>query len=154
MDSDASPVSSARTSSSAFLDNADAPWLLERVASTVLLPPEHFESPQICHYAPGQKYLPHHDGFSTGSDDLKAGGNRVATIICYLNDEGIEGGATKFPLCDVEVAPKQGSACLFFPSSMDGALDEQALHGGSEVARGEKWLAQIWVRQRPWTQGG
>ena len=41
-------ISPARTSSSAFIDREDAPWLLDRVSATVLLQTSNIESPQIC----------------------------------------------------------------------------------------------------------
>jgi prolyl 4-hydroxylase len=149
---DSTTVSSVRTSSSAFLKIGSANWLSERVAETILLPTNHFESPQICHYLPGQEYLPHHDAFSGGSEHLNSGGNRVATVICYLNDCK-DGGSTTFPLVGLDVKPNKGSACIFFPACMNGGLDGRLLHGGAEVTQGEKWLAQVWIRQSAWVRG-
>jgi hypothetical protein len=37
-------------------------------------------------------------------------------------------------------------ACVFFPATVDGALDELALHA-AEPAVDTKYVSQIWVRQ-------
>jgi prolyl 4-hydroxylase len=74
-----------------------------------------------------------------------AGGQRVATVLIYLNDVS-EGGGTYFPKLDVRFTPKAGRALVFFPCSLDGALDPLALHT-AEKAVDEKWVCQVWVRQ-------
>jgi hypothetical protein len=49
-----------------------------------------------------------------------------------------------------QVAPCSGSALLFFPGLLDGTPDLQLQHSAEPPSYGaEKWVAQLWVRQRP-----
>jgi prolyl 4-hydroxylase len=121
-----------------------------RVAELVGLPEEHGEPLQILHYLPGAEYRPHYDYFDPqqpGSDKVLAmGGQRIATLVLYLNDCA-EGGATTFPKVGVEVMPRRGNAVYFAYTAPDGALDARSLHGGSPVLGGEKWIATKWLRE-------
>ena len=72
------------------------------------------------------------------------GGQRVATVLCYLNDVA-RGGATAFPKLGLEVQPKRGRCLLFFPGHLDGRMDERVLHSATP-AIDEKWVVQQWVR--------
>lgn len=109
--------------------------------------------PQVARYQPDQFYLPHFDGFDMttgpGRECVHTGGQRVATVLIYLNDVQ-SGGATYFPKLDLRFQPRRGSAVVFFPCSLDGRLDPQALHT-AERAVAEKWVCQVWVRQRDYT---
>ena len=81
---------------------------------------------------------------------LSMGGQRVATLIMYLNDvQG--GGSTVFPEIGLDVLPRRGNAVFFAYSDDQGRLDPRTLHGGSPVAAGEKWIATKWLRQRTYT---
>ena len=92
---------------------------------------------------------------------LANGGQRVCTLLVYLNDVP-QGGRTSFrdlraggtdaagkPL-RLAVAPKKGRALLFFPSDLaSGVPDERTLHAGEPTAAGEdKWIAQASRRRR------
>jgi len=76
---------------------------------------------------------------------LKRGGQRVATLVMYLN-EPARGGGTTFPDVGLEVAPVRGNAVFF---SYDRAHPStRTLHGGAPVIEGEKWVATKWLRER------
>ena len=48
------------------------------------------------------------------------------------------------------LAPAAGTGLVFFPAfTLDGAPDPLLVHSAETVEQGEKWVAQIWVRQRP-----
>ncbi|KAL1500424.1 hypothetical protein AB1Y20_013081 [Prymnesium parvum] len=52
----------------------------------------------------------------------------------------------------LRIKPRRGSAILFYSFHPDGSFDPLSLHGSCPVRRGEKWIAQQWVRdvvQRP-----
>ena len=76
---------------------------------------------------------------------LARGGQRLATLVMYLNEpEG--GGATTFPDIGFEVAPVKGNAVFF--SYDRPAASTRTLHGGAPVLAGEKWVATKWLRER------
>jgi prolyl 4-hydroxylase len=124
--------------------------LERRLAQIIGMPVNHGEGLQILHYSVGAEYQPHYDFFlpeSSGSAiHVQKGGQRVITMIMYLNDVE-EGGETIFPEIDFSVAPRKGSAVYFSYCNSEGKLDRMTLHGGAPVVRGEKWIATLWVRQ-------
>ena len=119
-----------------------------RIAALVNWPVENGEGLQILNYQPGAEYKAHHDYFDPAQPGtptiLKRGGQRVGTLVMYLNTpEG--GGATTFPDVGLEVAPVRGNAAFF---SYDRPhADTRTLHGGAPVTAGEKWVATKWMRQ-------
>jgi prolyl 4-hydroxylase len=141
-----------RTSNGMFFkrDEFEVVATLERrLAKLANWPIENGEGLQILHYRPGTEYKPHYDYFDPKEPGtptiLKRGGQRVATIIVYLN-EPEKGGGTTFPDVGVEVAPKRGNAVFF---SYDRAHPvSKSLHGGAPVIAGEKWIATKWLRER------
>lgn len=67
-------------------------------------PAEHFEPAQITNYKFGQLYAAHFDAFDVtngpGLECASQGGQRVATVLMYLNDCAA-GGGTYFPRLDL-----------------------------------------------------
>ncbi|GMV60740.1 2-oxoglutarate-dependent dioxygenase [Betaproteobacteria bacterium PRO7] len=122
-----------------------------RIAELVGCPVERGEPIQILHYKPGAEYKPHFDFFDPaypGNEKVLAmGGQRIATLVMYLNDV-VAGGSTVFPEVGLDVLPRRGNAVYFAYTTEDGQLDRRTLHGGSPVAEGEKWIATKWLRQR------
>lgn len=132
-------------------ENAFVARLERRLAALMNVPVENGEGIQILKYGIGAEYKPHYDFFlpeSPGSaKHLEKGGQRIATLIVYLNDVE-SGGATTFPEIDFSVLPRKGSAVYFSYCDQHERLDRMTLHGGAPVQRGEKWIATIWIRQR------
>jgi len=122
-----------------------------RISELIGLPIENGEPIQILHYMPGAEYKPHWDYFDPaqpGNEKVLAmGGQRVATLVMYLNDVE-SGGSTVFPDVGIDVLPRKGNAVYFAYATEDGQLDRRTLHGGSPVIAGEKWIATKWLRQR------
>lgn len=154
-----STVSDERTNSDCVVRPAKNPQLAAlclKLGALLRLPFPHAEGVSILHYAPGQEFRPHADGFNTaGSEAYVArmeatGGQRLFTTICYLN-EVAGGGATDFPELGLSIAPARGRL-LIFGNTMAGARDTTslALHAGTPVTEGEKWAATVWWRERPW----
>jgi prolyl 4-hydroxylase len=129
----------------------------QRIADLTGYPVENGEPLQILHYLPGGEYKPHHDYFDPAQPGneavLKQGGQRVATVVIYLNDVEA-GGSTVFPTVGLDVLPRKGNATYFAYLAEDGRLDERTLHGGSPVVRGEKWIATKWIRERAYVGAG
>ncbi len=120
-----------------------------RIARLLDWPLENGENLQILHYRSGAEYKPHHDYFDTAEPSaevlLQRGGQRVATVVMYLNTPA-RGGATVFPDVHLEVAAVKGNAVFF---SYDRAHPmTRTLHGGAPVIEGEKWIATKWLRER------
>jgi prolyl 4-hydroxylase len=122
-----------------------------RLAELTSCPLENGEPIQVLHYLPGTEYKPHYDYFNPSDPGnrqvLSMGGQRVATLIMYLNDVE-SGGSTVFPLIGLDVLPRRGNAVFFAYADEQGNLDTRTLHGGSPVGAGEKWIATKWFRQR------
>jgi prolyl 4-hydroxylase len=141
-----------RTSSGMFFrrdENEVVQTLERRLAALVNWPVENGEGLQILHYRPGAEYKPHYDYFDPDEPGtptiLKRGGQRVATIIMYLN-EPERGGHTIFPDLNFEVTPQRGNAVFF--SYNRAHPSSKSLHGGAPVIAGEKWIATKWLRER------
>ena len=148
--------SESRTSESGSFVRGENEFLRtieKRLAVLMNLPVDHGEGMQILHYAVGAQYEPHHDYFDpesvSGSIFLQKTGQRMATLIMYLNDVD-DGGETVFPKIDYAVKPRKGCAVYFSYCDAAGKLDYLTLHGGAPVKSGEKWIATKWVRQRAW----
>jgi prolyl 4-hydroxylase len=147
-------VIAGRTSEGTYFPlNADAfiARLDRRISALMNAPVENGEGLQILHYRTGDEYKPHYDYFppedAGSSTHLAQGGQRVASLVIYLNDVE-DGGATVFPQLGLTVGPKKGAAVYFEYCNSRGQVDPQTLHGGLPVLRGEKWIATKWMRQR------
>jgi prolyl 4-hydroxylase len=146
-----SEVNAARTSEGMFFERGENPLVRrieERIAHLVNWPLENGEGLQILHYQPGAEYKPHHDYFDpvhSGTPTiLKRGGQRVGTLVMYLNTPA-KGGGTTFPDVHLEVGPIKGNGVFF---SYDRAHPvTRTLHGGAPVVAGEKWVATKWLRE-------
>jgi prolyl 4-hydroxylase len=150
-DTGASEVNDARTSQGMFFDRGENELcrrIEARIAALLNWPVENGEGLQVLHYRPGAEYKPHYDYFDPAQSGtptiLKRGGQRVATVVMYLNDPVI-GGGTTFPDVQLEVAPVKGNAVFF---SYERAHPvSRTLHGGAPVVEGEKWVATKWLRE-------
>ena len=147
----ASEVNEARTSQGMFFERGEHPVVSRieaRMAALMGWPLENGEGLQVLRYGPGAEYKPHYDYFDPAHSGtpsiLKRGGQRVASLVCYLNTPA-QGGATVFPDVQLDVAPLRGNAVFF---SYDRAHPStRSLHGGAPVIEGEKWVATKWVRE-------
>ena len=140
-----SGATSTRTSSTCYLPSDRVPDLLRIVNLLTGVPVSHYEETQICKYSAGQEYSWHYD--SIPMVFRKGWGNRLATLIVYLNDVPIaSGGSTSFRDLNLQVQPQIGKALLFFPSYRDGTQDDRVLHSGA-MTTDQKWIANIWIHE-------
>ena len=140
-----------RTSQGMFFERGESALIARieaRLAHLLDWPAENGEGLQILRYGVGAEYKPHYDYFDPHEPGtpriLARGGQRVATVVMYLN-EPEAGGGTVFPDVQFECMPRKGHA-VFFSYSRPHP-DTRSLHGGSPVLRGEKWIATKWLRQ-------
>ncbi len=119
-----------------------------RIAKLINWPVQNGEGIQVLQYVPGTEYRPHYDYFDPAEPGtatiLKRGGQRVGTVVMYLN-EPEKGGGTTFPGVHLEVAPKRGNAVFFSYDRPHPST--KSLHGGAPVIAGEKWIATKWLRE-------
>lgn len=151
-------VDATRTSYGTWFDKNEHPLatkIQQRICELVRSPLTHAEPLQILNYAEGGEYLPHFDYFETEgfepqqagvASPLQTGGQRIATVVVYLNNVEA-GGGTIFPHIHLETRPKKGGALYFSYYLPDGSVDPLTLHGGSPVMRGEKWICTQWFRE-------
>lgn len=141
-----------RTSDGMFFQRGEGPLLQRieaRIAQLLQWPVENGEGLQVLHYRPGAQYRPHYDYFDPADPGTRAilqrGGQRVGTLVIYLNTPE-KGGGTTFPDVQLEVAPQRGNAVFFSYDRPDPST--RTLHGGAPVIAGEKWIATKWLRER------
>lgn len=150
-----SEVNESRTSSGMFFERGESELIRrieQRIATLLQWPVDHGEGLQILHYQPGAQYRPHHDYFDPAAPGtsavLQRGGQRVGTLVIYLNTPQA-GGSTTFPDVGLEVTPIKGHAVFFsydrpHPSTL-------TLHAGAPVTAGDKWVATKWLREGVFT---
>lgn len=150
-----SQVHEGRTSEGMFFlrgENELCRRIEARLAALCQWPVENGEGLQVLRYGPGAEYKPHFDYFDPAKPGtrgiLQRGGQRVATVVMYLNTPA-RGGETTFPEAKFDVSPVKGNAVFFSydrPHPMTGTL-----HGGAPVIEGEKWVATKWLRLGAYT---
>ena len=144
---------SVRKSETAWLSREDSvvKSIIKRVCTLTGVPFENAESLQVVKYGPNGFYKEHHDSFCRNTkEDYEAqldGGQRLVTMLLYLTD-GFEGGATRFPNLNLDVKPDANSGILFYPLQKNGnKCHPHALHGGLPVISGQKYIANVWLRE-------
>jgi len=147
-----SEVHESRTSDGMFFERGEHALIdriERRIAALLNWPLVNGEGLQVLHYRPGAQYKPHHDYFDPAQPGtptiLQRGGQRVGTLVMYLNTPA-RGGGTAFPDAGVEVAAVRGNA-VFFSYDRPHVVT-RTLHAGLPVVEGEKWVATKWLRER------
>lgn len=149
-------VAATRSNSAFELGLADLDLVVlalrERLAVAAGLPVMNLNAPQVLHYAVGESFEPHVDFFDPAvpaqAMNIANVGQRAATALVYLNDQGLEGGETDFPLLPLRHRGRRGDALVFFNLDAAGQPDRRTLHAGLAPTRGEKWLLSQWIRDR------
>ncbi|KAK3892540.1 hypothetical protein Pcinc_003616 [Petrolisthes cinctipes] len=98
------------------------------------------EAYQVVNYGAGGHYTVHHDTLTVPY----LAHLRIATFLVYLSDVP-QGGWTVFPWLGVGVAPKQGSALLWYNVNRAGVKDERVYHAACPVLFGDKWVINKWL---------
>jgi prolyl 4-hydroxylase len=148
-------VSYVRTSQQAgfrYQESELVDRIYERISTLVRWPISHMEAIHVVRYLPGADFAPHYDYFSpiTQGELIEAGGQRLASIVIYLNTPE-SGGATSFLDVQTEIFPQRGSLLYF--SYLGSNRESQTLHAGVPLGCGEKWIATLFLRDREQSQG-
>ena len=127
----------------------------KRFSILVQMPIRNAEQYKLVYYKKGAQYKPHFDSFDYETEDGKKywepGGQRMITVIAYLNDVE-EGGETGFPELGINIPPKKGDAVVFHNTLTNDTtthpkINPRSLHGGMPVIKGEKWIVNLWFRE-------
>ena len=150
------PVDSTRTSDTAWVPREDpvVRKVLEKAMQLTGKPFENCEDLQVVRYRPGTYYRAHHDSCCDDTDSCKdferQGGQRVGTLLLYLNDDFTD-GHTQFPKFNngLKIKADPGSAIFFRPLGTDDQrCHPKALHAGLPISPGTKYVCNIWVREK------
>ena len=126
--------------------------IFHKISKLIDLSKYELEDLQIGHYHPGQYYQPHYDQCYNINEEscqkfCNNDGPRVKTILIYLNDN-YQGGETNFPLLQQKFKLNQGNALLFENTNIqEKQVHQLALHQGTELVSGEKWIANVWIQK-------
>ena len=147
---------SVRKSQTAWLTKQDPiiSNIIKKACNITNIPFDNAENVQVVKYEPNGFYKKH---FDASCDDRKEcvefeknGGQRVITMIIYLNDD-FTGGTTEFPNLKQEFTPKKGNGLLFYSLQKNGnKCHPLSLHAGKPVNTGHKYIANIWIREKPY----
>lgn len=124
----------------------------ERAARLLGVPLDCHEPPNAISYEPGEEYRRHVDFIEPSIPQYQAElarlGQRVATVVTYLNDD-FEGAETVFPDLDVTFRGKPGDAIFFANVLTDGTPDYLTSHAALPPTSGRKWVLSQWIRAKP-----
>jgi prolyl 4-hydroxylase len=114
------------------------------------------EQINILYYQKGQSYKPHYDALVGEHIGIKAhlkdGGQRIKTVLCYLNDV-LEGGETSFPRIPFNYKPCKCDMLLFDNTDNKGSVLNLSYHTGKPVILGDKWVLSKWIRANTTSYG-
>jgi prolyl 4-hydroxylase len=125
--------------------------IISRVCDKCNLPFKNAEHLQVVKYDPSGYYRQHHDTVNKDESESRKffghGGHRVVTMLIYLNDD-FEGGETAFLNLRKKIKPPKYGGILFYSLDKKRELCHPlSLHEGKTVLSGNKYVANIWLRQ-------
>jgi prolyl 4-hydroxylase len=123
----------------------------QKIADITHLPVVNGEGLQVVRYLEGGYYKPHWDYFdpslARNQVILERGGQRIVTVLMYLNTLVSSGGETYFPEMDLRIVPKEGMAIVWRNVDDSGGVDKSTYHEAMPVQAGEKWIMNTWLRE-------
>jgi prolyl 4-hydroxylase len=153
---DADDMPDFRTSYSGDFDPRD-PFVrqMERRIDRLLdINPAYGETIQGQRYWEGQEFKAHEDWFPVDSrhweHERKRGGQRSFTAMAYLNSVAA-GGTTAFPRLEIAVDPRPGMLLVWNNADAEGVPNPWALHAGTPVVQGSKYVITKWYRCARWS---
>jgi len=146
---------SIRKSETAWLKKTDpvVRTFFSRLSKQFNFDVANVEDLQVVRYFPGGFYNDHHDSCCEDTkycrEFVQQSGQRVLTILIYLNDE-FEGGHTNFKNLNLNLKANPLGGIVFHPLQSGGGMcHPSALHKGTPVTSGVKDICNVWVRERP-----
>ena len=128
--------------------------VVKRICDSYNFPIENAEPLQVVKYEPGGFYNDHHDSCcdkdSKCDDFVKKSGQRVLTVLVYLNDD-FEGGGTQFSEIKKIIKPPKYGGIVFRPLADNSNMCHPlGLHRGMPVESGIKYVCNLWIREGPY----
>jgi len=125
--------------------------ITKRICEQYNYPIENAEPLQVVKYKPGGFYNDHHDSCCDDdekcNDFVQEGGQRVLTVLIYLNDD-FEGGGTQFSEINEIIKPPKYGGIIFRPMANDSnKCHPLGLHKGMPVKSGVKYVCNLWIRE-------
>ena len=148
-----------RKSETAWIEREDpvVRGVIERACQLTQMPFQNVEKMQVVKYGVDGFYNAHYDASCDDKPESiefeKNGGQRVLTVLCYLNED-FEGGATQFPNLNQDFkAPVDGALLFYSLQTPDrgNKCHPLSLHAGMPVTRGQKYICNIWIREKEYT---
>ncbi|HYD88762.1 MAG TPA: 2OG-Fe(II) oxygenase [Vitreimonas sp.] len=122
-----------------------------RAAHLFGLSPLQFEPPNVLSYEPGQSFDYHCDFVDPAvplfARELQTFGQRVATVVTYLNADFTE-GETDFPDLGIRFRGAPGDAVAFSNVMSNGEPDRLTKHAGLPPTSGRKFALSQWARSK------
>ena len=119
-------------------------------------PRSNFEPFNIVNYQQNNFFKYHTDSCNPFNDEkykdcldqTHTSGGRHYTILVYLNSNYV-GGETHFPEIKTTIKRPTGSIMLFENYQQNTIeSNKQAIHAGTPVIGGEKWILNLWIRDK------
>ncbi|XP_075258138.1 prolyl 4-hydroxylase subunit alpha-1-like isoform X1 [Convolutriloba macropyga] len=144
--------SETRSGNTAWLGDHEAPIaakLSHRVGRAINKSMTTADKWQLGNYGIGGHYYFHSDYFEDKYLPLQwfyplGWENRLVTFMVYLSDVA-EGGYTAFPILNLAVKPRKGTALVWHNLNSDGVQEPRTYHGGCPVLMGNKRIANKWI---------
>ena len=126
--------------------------IYNKISDKLGIDKSRFDEIEIVKYNEGEFFENHNDFFitTTGKNHFSEGGQRVGTVIMYLNDDMI-GGETFFPQLRLIQTPVTGKM-IYFKYDYDNDINLKTVHKAMPLDQGEKWIATVWIKEFPRTQ--
>uniref|UniRef100_A0A7E4UX56 Fe2OG dioxygenase domain-containing protein n=1 Tax=Panagrellus redivivus TaxID=6233 RepID=A0A7E4UX56_PANRE len=142
-------VQSSRIADTLWVPNEDilAITLRRRLSQFTTINFKNAEQPLIMSYQPGGHYAAHHDCFFPPDYWHATMGGRVATALIIVK-KAEKGGGTVFPNHRTVVQPNPGDVILWFNLNSNGEQENDSLHGGCPIIKGQKMAVSFWIRDK------
>ena len=127
--------------------------IASKISHLVDISLDNAESFQLIYYDKQQQYKRHYDGWLHDNSEksnrqLKYGGQRMITALCYLNNVN-EGGSTRFTKLNIDINPQKGRLLIFQNvEDKTNIRHELSEHSGMPIIEGEKYAFNLWFREK------
>ena len=119
--------------------------LAQKVADFIGWHTDHMEPGVLVRYREGGYFRAHRDWNIQTWNGVTS--HRIASFLIYVNDD-FQGGTTSFPMLDLQIQPRAGTA-LYYDFSPGTFCNDVLLHSGDPVTAGTKYLLCFFARDLP-----